>query len=419
MNLRRVDSISSGMGIEGIAELPLHDGHVPPWLLVYMKKLGKAIVEYIVDEFGPSELVRRLSDPFWFQAFNNVIGMDWDSSGSTTVVIYVLKSFANVDTFKDIGFAVLGGKGSDARKVLEELAKLSRYSNLDTHVLEYVSRLSAKIDSVALQDGYTLYIHSLIVSEDGLWTVIQQGMNLEIKMARRYHIHGVGRSITVEKDPHSGIACNKMHRVLNLVDEESKDSRRAILDIVSDTEPRKIVEYLHTVNRVLRRVGSLTRWMKSSTKRDESIDEKSLQVRASLNPRFYRPITDINRIEMVLKKLYEYKPRTFEEMLALRGLGPEAIRALALIADVIYNARPSFRDPVTHPIDPFIYAYAHGGKDGIPFPVRPDLMRQSIEFLRRAIEESKLEEKYRRQALRRLARYIASVVESVNQRESN
>jgi len=382
--------------VEGIAELPLHDGRVPPWLMRYMKRLGRAIAEIIIDEYGPRELVARLADPLWFQAFSNVIGMDWDSSGSTTVVVYVLKSFANVETFRDLGIAVLGGKGSDARRVPQELQILGRY--LDAQRLELVSRLSAKIDSAGLQDGYELYIHSLIVSEDGSWTVVQQGMNVERLMARRYHLHGEELPRT-SSDPHTGIACNLRGVALNMVDDSSERCRKTVLDLVNDS-PRALIEDLREVNRILKGVRTLF---------GEAPRVKVDELR-KINPRFYRPIIDTERVEKIVKKLCEYRPKSFEELLLFQGMGPEAIRALALVADLIYGAKPSFRDPVTHAMDPFVYAYAHGGKDGVPYPVRRDLLENTISFLENAVDRARIDSELRRQALRRLATFARNVL---------
>jgi len=388
------------MYIHGVAELPLHNGHVPPHLLELMKRLGRAIAMYIVDVFGSIELVKRLSDPLWFQAFNNVIGMDWDSSGSTTVVLYVLKSFANIDTFGDIGLAVVGGKGVDARNCVKEIEYLDRF-DLDVDYLRYVSRLSAKIDSVALQDGYTLYIHSLVLSREGAWTVIQQGMDVSKRMARRYHIHA--NNISSDINPHSGIACNMKSNVINLMDRESYSTKKLILDLL-DENPKKILNYIATVNRLLRKDASLEQWTSNrSTDIEFSGESKKVDYLKNVNPILYRPITNIKRIEDVLNHVVKTFTENFDSLLL--HVGPEFIRALVLVADLIYGEVPSFRDPVTHAIDPFAYSFAHGGKDGIPFPVKFDIMRNTIQFLEDAINSSKLDGKLKRKALENLYHY--------------
>lgn len=401
--------LNSVLNMYGAAELPLHDGRVPPHLLQFMKRLGKAIAMYIIDVFGPTELVKRLSNPLWFQAFNNVIGMDWDSSGSTTVVLYVLKSFANVFTFNDIGFAIIGGKGLDAKKCGMEIEYLSKH-DLDVDRMKRISRLSAKIDSTALQDGYTLYIHSLIISSDNSWTVVQQGMNLSNRMARRYHIYSE-KIVTIEQDPHSGIACNcKAKTILNLVDEKSSKTRKTILDFIK-TKPKKILNELMIVNRILTKNNSLKQWLNHKTlencrycKHDKNIVEL-----IKINPILYKPVTNISRIESALNKIVDKVVENFDELLLINNIGPEFIRALTLIADLIYGDTPSFKDPVTHVIDPFAYSFAHGGKDGVPFPVKFDVMRETIEFLEDAINNSKLDGYLKKRALENLYRYWKNI----------
>lgn len=391
------------MSIHGYAELPLHDGHVPPHLLYYMKRLGKAIAMYITDVFGPDALVKKLADPFWFQAFNNVIGMDWDSSGSTTVVLYVLKSFANVDTFNEVGFAILGGKGVDSRQVKNEVEKLNRYG-LDSKYYKYVSKISAKIDGVVLQDSYSLYIHGLAVSSNGLWTVIQQGMNVDKRIARRYHIHT--NYLTIEQNPHSGIACNLRSYALNLIDIESRKTRRAILDLL--TNPRQIIRDISYVNRLLNQDKSLEQWIKRTNEKSPNIDH-SVRSLVNVNPLFYKPVTNILRIEKTLNNLVNKAIDSFDTLVLQENVGPEFIRALALVADLIYGDTPSFRDPVTHAIDPFAYAFAHGGKDGIPFPVKIEIMKETIEFLEDAINNANIDGKLKKKALDNLYRYWRSI----------
>ncbi|MDK6029042.1 DUF763 domain-containing protein [Ignisphaera sp. 4213-co] len=388
------------------AELILHEGKVPQYLLRYMRKLSHAILNYIHEVFGPEEIVKRVADPFWFQAFNNVIGMDWDSSGATTVVIYMLKSFANPSSFKDLGIAVLGGKGEDSRSVVNEVREIG--DRIDANYIEAVSRLGAKIDGVALQDGYSLYIHSIVVSEKGLWTIVQQGMNVSTKLARRYHIHG-NSMIRISGDPHSGIACNSIGVAINLIDSEAEKSRKTILDIVLSTPYSSILRDIALINRMIRGDKGLEQWIAQRSPFLQQNIQSNDNVHR-IGHLFYRPVTNIARIENVLKKLTEIKPQTFEELLLFKGLGPETLRALALVADVIYHSKPSFKDPVTHPLDPFIYSYAHGGKDGIPYPIKIELMKQTINFLEEAIQESKIDNNTKKKALERLYKLFKDIV---------
>ena len=388
--------------MEGICDLPLHDGRVPPHLMARMRRLGSAIARIIIEEFGPRELVARLADPLWMQAFSNVIGMDWDSSGATTVVIYVLKSFAPPTALKDMGFAVLGGKGRDARRAPQELAAIDRLGIVDTKTLERVSRLSARIDSALLQDGYELYIHSVFISSDGSWTVVQQGMNLEHYTARRYHIHGLRTTPSLDRDPHSGVACNRIGVALNVVDAEASRCREALVRIVNELRPREVAKLVAEARAVISGTRPLI----------GGFDERVRELRNDPLVRYYTPRIDVDKVRRFLERL-EGTVRSFEDLALAPGLGPETVRALALVAHIIYGARPSHRDPVTHVLDPFIYSYAHGGKDGVPYPVRLDLLDTSIRVLEEALDRARIDFEEKRRALRRLARFVDAVARSI------
>ncbi len=376
----------------GIAELPLHDGHVPRWLAELMKKLARSIVEVIVLEYGPGELVKRLSDPLWFQAFNNIIGMDWDSSGSTTVTIGILRQVLSQG---DLGVIVLGGKGKRMLSIpLEaetELNKINAKINPDEIV--HVSRLAAKVDTSLLQDNYQLYHHSVVVSENGEWSIIQQGMNPAIGMARRYHWYSKKvSSFTVE--PHKGIAGVKRH-ALNLVDSRVEETRKLIVDL-SNENPKKTIRLIASALRMLRGDKSIVEWIKPETSTSITAFSRNLKLV------YYRPIKISSWLIKSLSKAYEAKPRSLEELLLVRGVGPDTIRALTLVADLIYREEPSWEDPVSHPLDPFKYAFAFGGKDGIPYPIKKEVMIEAIEFLRKAVEEARIGKKEKILALRRL-----------------
>lgn len=388
------------MLVSGLAELPLHYGHVPQELLHYMKRLGRAIALYIIDVFGPEKLVEKLSDPVWFQAFSNVIGMDWDSSGSTTVLLYILKDFANVNTFNDVGVAVLGGKGEDSRRIVSELTILDgvdRRGAVDPNRIRYASTLSTKIDGVALQDGYSLYIHSIIVSRNGQLTVVQQGMNVNTKTARRYHI---GNIVTVEGDPHSGIACNYVGKALNLIDHPSNRVRKTIVEIVNSTPLSALMRSIADINRMLRNDRSLEYWINRNTQSSNLINSRDTN--SSENLLLYRPIINMNRVERALSVIASIRPSDFEELLLLKSVGAEVVRALTLVACVIYGEKPSFKDPVTHPLDPFVYSFAHGGKDGVPYPIKFEVLIRTIEFLEQALEGARIDVKMKRRALEKL-----------------
>ena len=381
------------MAYTGYADLPLHDGHVPRWLAELMKKLARGIVEVIVLEYGPKELVERLSSPLWFQAFNNIIGMDWDSSGSTTVTIGILRQ---VLSNGDLGVMIAGGKGKRMLMVPNELPTIAEKLGIKGDIDELVraSRLSAKVDSALLQDGYQLYHHAIIVSEDGSWSVIQQGMNTDSMLARRYHWYsGKHQSFVVE--PHSGIASSTQEHALNLIDRGVENTRKLLVDLAKE-KPTKTARLIAEASRIIRGDQSILKWINLETRTGiGGLDEK-------LRAIYYRPIRITPKLLEKLRQAYERQPASMEELLLIKGIGAETIRALVLVADLIYKEPPSWRDPVTDPLDPFKYAFAFGGKDGIPFPVKREVMIEAIKFLREAVEEARIGRKEKMLALRRL-----------------
>jgi Uncharacterized conserved protein len=370
------------MEVEGIADLPLHTGHVPPWLVPIMKRLAKAIVEIMILELGPQKVVERFSNPLWFQGFNNIIGMDWDSSGSTTVTLGILKDITNP---KVHGFAVLGGKGKNALKVPDEVDML--IFDVDKNKIKNISKIVAKVDSTLVQDGHQLYHHTMLVTEDGKWSVIQQGMNLEIKFARRYHWKETDNFVV---EPHSAISGIKTNVVVNVIDRDKDRTRKLILDLLREN-PNKIVSLYTQAMAMLKGQSTLDMWIKGG-----SIAFVSKEARL-----IYMKPVDVNRIKQVLREMYESNPLTFEEAL-INGLGPSTARALYLIADLIYNEPPSYKDPMNYPYDPFKYAFAIGGKDGIPYPVNRKAAWEVIYTLEDFITRAKLEEGDKRLALRKL-----------------
>ena len=377
-------------GISGIADLPLHDGYVPSWLVSIMKRLAKAIVEVIVMEFSTEGLLRRLSNPYWFQAFNNAIGMDWDSSGSTTVTTAILKE---VLRGSELGIRVAGGKGRLARKTPIEIEFYGEELGLNSSVINYLKKssvLAAKTDSALLQDGFTLYHHVLIFDSRGRWVVIQQGMNVKEGIARRYHIawYSTNRFGETTLEPHSGIASDTKVRPLDLSSKDSLDCRKVIIDLVNEG-PNKVKNLVRIVNAIIKGIkpliGELPRGI------DRSIP-------------YYRPVNLSNKALRILKNAYEIKPRNIDELLLSTNVGPETLRSLALIAELIYREPPSLNDPVTTPYDPFKYAFIIGGKDGIPFPIKKELALNVIKELVSIIEEAKLGRKEKLLVLRSLSR---------------
>jgi len=347
-----------------------------------MKRLAKAIVEIMILELGPQKVVERFSNPLWFQGFNNIIGMDWDSSGSTTVTLGILKDITNP---KVHGFAVLGGKGKNALKVPDEVDML--IFDVDKNKIKNISKIVAKVDSTLVQDGHQLYHHTMLVTEDGKWSIIQQGMNLEIKFARRYHWKETDNFVV---EPHSAISGIKTNVVVNAIDRDKDRTRKLILDLLREN-PNKIVSLYTQAMAMLKGQSTLDMWIKGG-----SIAFVSKEARL-----IYMKPVDVNRIKQVLREMYESNPLTFEEAL-INGLGPSTARALYLIADLIYNEPPSYKDPMNYPYDPFKYAFAIGGKDGIPYPVNRKAAWEVIYTLEDFITRAKLEEGDKRLALRKL-----------------
>ncbi len=335
-------------------DLPLHDGKAPYWLLRRMRELAKPIVTIIVEEFGERELLERLSSPIFFQSFSNVLGFDWNSSGSTTVLIGVLKSVLNSEEF---GIRVAGGKGRNALKTPEEIRVLANDLDVDAEKLVRISRLTAKVDNAALQDGYDIYAHAVIFSKRW-WIVIQQGMNAAKRMARRYHWEVMENEPRIE-EPHSGIVAMRREReVLNLTSSKSEEARKVMLDVVRDGFRRDYLRLMSIGVTVPRR-----------------IDWKAVEL------------------------AYELQPERFEDLLLVRGMGKGTIRALALIADLIYNASYDRQDPAK-------YCFALGGKDGVPFPVRRDVYDEVISFMRSVIEQSRLGDFEKRKLLKKLSERV-------------
>lgn len=371
----------------GVAELPLHSGSVPSWMLRLMERMSKSILEALVDLKGQDSIVLGLSDPFWFQAFNNIIGMDWDSSGSTTVLLGVLKSVTW--SSPDLGVLVLGGKGSRMLQVPDEAREASRLLGVDGGYLARFSRLAARLDSSLLQDGYTLYHHSLVVSRSGLAVVVQQGMNVNVGLARRYHVDKF-----VVEEPHSGVA-GEPGEALNATASESRVARKAYLDIVAEG-PRRMLRMLAEANRIVKGTATL-----DSTGGNVGGRRRLLGAKP-----YYYPIEPAPQLLKAVEELSKYQPTSDIELALAPGLGPKTVRALALIADLIYNAPTSDRDPVTHPLNPYLYAYAVGGKDGKPYPYDRRTAEKTILTLEEALDRAKLGDREKLKALLRLRKLL-------------
>ncbi|MHA1722345.1 MAG: DUF763 domain-containing protein [Candidatus Baldrarchaeia archaeon] len=360
----------------GIAELPLHHGTCPPWLFKRMVKLSRIICEIIISEFGVNEFLIRLSDPFFFQSFGCVLGYDYHSSGITTTVTAALKEALNKEEY---GVAVCGGKGKTSLKTPREIVKIGEafgFSDDKIRELQRASRLVAKVDNAALQDGFQLYHHSMVISENGEWTVIQQGMCPLSKEARRYHWLSLDLDNFVN-EPHTAIVSDVVRsRVLDMTAKKSEECRKVSLDLVKD-DPKKLQKMFLSV----------IRDPKQKTLFDMDKTRRLVDVPVLVMPR---------RIDWkAVKKAYELQPSNYEELLLIKGVGPGAIRALALISEIIWGASPSWKDPVK-------FSFAHGGKDGVPYPVNLKRMEMNAQILEEALRMAKIGEKERIKALKRL-----------------
>jgi hypothetical protein len=373
--------------MSGVADLPLHYGHVPPWIYGIMKRMARAIVKLVVQEMGTTKLLERLSNPLWFQALNNTIGMDWDSSGSTTVTTAVLKEILREE---NLGVLAVGGKGRYSKyvpKELEELAELGIIDYGKTRELATVSKLTAKADSALLQDGFTLYHHVVFFDESGRWVVIQQGMNLSERLARRYHLAWTKtepHDITLE--PHSGVLCERTTVPLNLTARESVESREVIVDVVKEGVA-KISKYVALVNAAIKGYKPLVGDLPRPILRDLP---------------YYKPVNLTQNLLSVLKEAYEVSPSNFQELILRTRVGPETLRALALISELIYREPPPLRDVEVY--SPFKYSFTIGGKDGIPYPIKRELAEEVIRELYEILRAAELGERDKVRAFRNLSK---------------
>lgn len=352
----------------GSATLPLHYGGAPKWLFRRMEHLSREIVSSIVLDFGPDELVRRVANPYWFQSLGCVLGFDWHSSGLTTTTTGALKA-GIFGLEKDLGFWIAGGKGATSRKTPAEIENTAQRLGKDFSHLIYSSKMSAKVDSAALQDGFQLYHHNFFFTKNGKWAVVQQGMNLQNRWARRYHWLSDDLVSFVE-EPHKAIASNKKVKPLNLTATKSLKCRVLSSELAKEKPEKTIKDF--------------SKIIELKMPKREKIDESDI-----------RP----ENLKKILLSTYETQPKDFEELLATPGVGPKTIRALASISELIYNAPASREDPVK-------YSFAHGGKDGIPYPVDRKTYDESIDILGKAVRKAKIGHYEKLHALRRLQNSI-------------
>ena len=366
----------------GSADLPLHSGQVPRWLADRMTRLGAVITEAIVQEYGRDELLRRLAHPFWFQSFGAVMGMDWHSSGITTSVIGALKR-GLTPLSGELGIHVCGGRGKYSRQTPHELAAIGERVGIDGAALARASRLVAKVDSAAVQDGFDLYLHGFIVTDDGQWVVVQQGMNDERRQARRYHWLSEGLKSFVEA-PHSAIEGRQQGDIINLTDQRADASRHAQIDLLKALGPDRIARE-HAKLRV--QTGKAV---------EKEPDQPMLPHLIMPAHHEVRPENvDARRLAGNLAAAADAAPTDFTELLSIPGVGARTVEALALVAEIIHGAPCRFDDPAR-------FSFAHGGKDRHPFPVPLRVYDHTIDVMRSAISKARLGNDEQLAALRRL-----------------
>ncbi|WP_447640085.1 MULTISPECIES: DUF763 domain-containing protein [Chitinophagaceae] len=351
----------------GHADLPLHYGAVPKWLAQRMSLLGGAIAEAIVLEYGRKALLEHLSNPFWFQSLGAVLGMDWHSSGITTSVMGALKRAINPKA-TELGIYICGGRGKASKQTPNELLQIADKTGLDGQQLVYNSKLAAKVDNTAIQDGFQLYLHSFILSLDGDWAVVQQGMNIDNKMARRYHWLSSELQSFIE-EPHTSIYGPNQGQILNLTDKKAANTRQGILQLTKEA-PIKVIQDLQLV-------------MPSHH------DVRSADV-------------NLKRLGAALALAHETNISDMESLLLLKDVGPRTLQSLTLVSEVIHGTPSRFSDPAR-------FSFAHGGKDGHPFPVPTRIFDETIAHFDKAIHASKLGDTDKSEALRKLSSIAANM----------
>ena len=352
----------------GHADLPLHYGRVPVWLAQRMSSLGGAIVESIVIEYGRDIFLQKMSDPFWFQSLGCVLGMDWHSSGITTSVMGALKSSVNKKS-AELGIYICGGRGKHSRQTPTELLQIANKTGLNGDLLVHNSRLSAKVDNTAIQDGFQLYLHSFILSKEGNWAVVQQGMNTDERLARRYHWHSPSIKSFIE-EPHTFIYGQNQGKILNLTDKAAAPTRSGILDLTHENP-----------DKIMREVRKL-------------IMPGHHDVRAK----------DVNlkRLGAVLALAHDNPVSDMESLLLLEGVGPRTMQSLTLVSEIIHGTPSRFSDPAR-------FSFAHGGKDGHPFPVPISIYDESIRILDKAVQKARLGDNEKSEALKNLSKVAAQL----------
>lgn len=366
----------------GLASFPLDYGTCPKWLFERMTRLSRSIVQAIVAEFGAEEFLKRLSDPVWFQSFGSVLAFDWNSSGLTTTTCGALK-MGIWGLERDLGLFICGGKGKTSRKTPDQIIDWADRLNFSQNLadkLVYSSKISAKVDNTAIQDGFQLYHHTFIFTKKGNWTVVQQGMNEKVGQARRYHWLSENVSDFIE-EPHTGISSNIKVKPLNLTAKQSKKNKEVSTELVKDGY-KTLIGDLELIKEKQTGQRNLFRTLEMP---DDTVLPK---LTGDLD------FTKSKYLHKILFRVHEKSPENFEQLLMSEGVGPMTIRALSLVSELIYGAKPSYEDPAR-------YSFAFGGKDGVPFPINRPVYDKTLDVIEKGIKEAQISYREKEKALRR------------------
>lgn len=380
----------------GIATFTLDYGKCPPWLFERMVKLGREMMQVLIAEYGPDEFIKRISDPVWFQSLGTVLAFDWNASGLTTILTAALKEAIKGEEEK-LGIFICGGKGKTSRRTPEEIEKWgNRLALPETSVqnLTYNSRMSAKVDSALVQDGFQIYHHAFFFSKNGAWAVVQQGMNTQSQTARRYHWFSE-RIEDIVREPHAGIVAESLaDKALNLTASKSDKSRDLSVDLIEGG----YATLLKDIQLLRKHSSELSKMISMQTQSGQltllSLADKEFYTHPMLNEDFGKS----KYLEKILSKVCYEQPENYEKFLATEGVGPKTVRALALVGEVIYGAKPSYEDPAR-------YSFAHGGKDATPYPVDRKTYDKTIKTLKRAVEKTHFARSEKSRALEKLEKH--------------
>lgn len=378
----------------GIATFTLDYGKCPKWLFDRMVALGREMIRVIVAEEGSDAFIRRIGDPAWFQSLGTVLAFDWNASGLTTILTAALKEAIRGEE-RDLGVFICGGKGKTSRKTPDEISSWGMRMALDrknTDALAYNSRMAAKVDSALIQDGFQIYHHSFFFTKNGAWTVVQQGMNLENQSARRYHWHS-SKAKDLIREPHSGISSEcTVENVLNMTAGESEKNRVISTALVEQS----FGTLMKDITLLRKHYSPISRMASIGNLSGTQLTLLELENREfTTHPVVREDFSKSKYLEKILSKLCDEHPEDYEKLVATQGVGPKTIRALSLVSEVIYGAKPSYEDPAR-------YSFAHGGKDATPYPVDTVTYDETIDTMKKYVEKTKISPIEKRKIVKRM-----------------